>query len=274
MPLSSIIMNKYEIRVCSNAYLILDNNITVLGPEIDELRRGRMTKIKKLNRIVRFYEKILESKITYKEVIDFYQKLTNSIIDESLISELYNIYDKKDLKKALMCIYNNYNSSTKVLLISFIYNFISYELDKKIYIFRNNYFRQFVYINDDNCSKIEKQIHQDSLYYQRTKKVFNVEKIKQIVTSIVSDSSFAFIRKIYIFGSYAKGTNDKYSDVDLLLVVDNELDTIVIAPILKEILHLNYDMDTDVVPAVVGSLDDFDTSVIKHGILIYDRSYR
>lgn len=52
--------------------------------------------------------------------------------------------------------------------------------------------------------------------------VESTQKVDQIVRDYITDVSQYFkVNKVILFGSYAKGTNDKYSDLDIAIFSDS-----------------------------------------------------
>ena len=65
------------------------------------------------------------------------------------------------------------------------------------------------------CSIIKKNTE-----YKTLKKIFTIEKIKTIIENNSSYYKFFSIKKVYLFGSYAKGRNNGYSDIDLHVITN------------------------------------------------------
>lgn len=266
-----IFMNKYLIRVCTNALLLFKKDIQVLGNDIDLLRDGHKSNISELNKLFDIHCKITNEKtrVSCDDLVRFYEDITEEQLSHEIKVELNFIYSKKDIEKIFIFIINNINSDKKLLLLELLFNAISFEQYKKLYLFRSSYFDGYDYIDHFAYEKMCNIINKESDYYLEKKRKVTVDEIKNNLEEVIKKNSFDPIKKVYLFGSYAKGTNDEFSDVDLLLVFDDETDAIVLCPIIKDILKEDYEIDSDIVPAIDGQLDEFDLHAVEYGILIY-----
>ncbi len=70
--------------------------------------------------------------------------------------------------------------------------------------------------------------------------------IINIVKKYIKEASKKFnIKEVYIFGSYAKGTNDEESDIDIAIVLDENIDTI---DTMIELMILTQNIDLRIEP--------------------------
>lgn len=60
------------------------------------------------------------------------------------------------------------------------------------------------------------------------------------------------IKEVYIFGSYARGTNDEDSDIDLAVVIGEEFDTI---DLMIELMMLTKNIDLRIEPHPIKEKD-------------------
>ena len=61
------------------------------------------------------------------------------------------------------------------------------------------------------------------------------------------------IRKVYLYGSYARGDNDDYSDIDIVAIVDGKREELQdrLKAIWTQSARLGYDNDVIISPAVI-----------------------
>lgn len=265
-----IFMNKYLIRVCTNALLLFKKDIQVLGRNIDLLRGGHKSNISELNKLFDIHCKITNEKIgvSCDDLVSFYEDITEEQLSHEIKVELNFIYSKKDIEKIFIFIINNVNSDKKLLLLELLFNAISFEKYKKLYILRASYFDGYDYIDHFVYETMCNIIYKESVYYLQKKRTVSNDEIVNDVQEIIKKNSFDSIKKVYLFGSYAKGTNDEFSDADLLFIFDDETEAIVLCPIIKDILKEDYEIDCDIVPAIDGHLDEFDLHAVEYGSLI------
>ena len=98
--------------------------------------------------------------------------------------------------------------------------------------------------------------------FQKNEKIYTMEEITDIVAPVARRYG---VERIYVFGSYAKGTADEYSDVDFLIYPGlvkglryGELYTD-----LSEALEKGIDIVSNKVD------DDFKESIRNHMVLVY-----
>lgn len=79
------------------------------------------------------------------------------------------------------------------------------------------------------------------------------------------------IKLIYIFGSYAKSTNEKGSDLDIAVYLGNESDSLIKLDILYDLVGILNRDDIDLV--ILNKVDEIlKFQVIKHGKILYKES--
>lgn len=99
-------------------------------------------------------------------------------------------------------------------------------------------------------------------------KLLSFEQIRTLVLDVLSFRPQAF-KRVYLVGSYAKGTADKQSDIDLLVYAAKDSD-IGDLGYLQYVLSQKSGKDVDVIDAR-GASKSFLTSVSKGRILIYQK---
>lgn len=93
------------------------------------------------------------------------------------------------------------------------------------------------------------------------------------ITRLVNDAMRSRPAKVYLFGSYARGTATKYSDIDL--VVDSE-DKFLTLSIMGEIEYMcgnniDYKCQAITMSQLTKADDEFRRSVEKDMVLIYEK---
>lgn len=93
----------------------------------------------------------------------------------------------------------------------------------------------------------------------------SVDSIKEIVEPIAKEYG---IRRVYLFGSYAKGTATEDSDVDLLIETGRKMTLLGLSGMRQDVsqsLNLSVDLVT------MGALDDdFRASIEGSEVLLYE----
>ena len=79
--------------------------------------------------------------------------------------------------------------------------------------------------------------------------------IMDIVKRYIEEISKQFqIKAVYVFGSYAKGTNDQDSDIDIAIVVDSDIDTL---DLMVDLMMLTKNVDLRIEPHPI-KVNDFE----------------
>ena len=165
-------------------------------------------------------------------LLQSYYLLTNSLLDTQVVDNLLKIYyenidNSVYYLTSLIHLYIIENIKNRNIEYAFIISeFIFLKKNKTLLIPREFIFdsyNQIVCKND--FSKLivllfEMEYHIDNNY----KCVYNrneiIEKIKLYKEYLIDTF---YIRKLYLFGSFAKGTNNENSDVDFLVILDQSL---------------------------------------------------
>lgn len=75
-----------------------------------------------------------------------------------------------------------------------------------------------------------------------------------IVNKYINEISKKFIiKEVYIFGSYAKGTNNEDSDIDVAVILESNIDTI---DLMIELMMLTQNIDLRIEPHPI-KINDF-----------------
>ena len=81
------------------------------------------------------------------------------------------------------------------------------------------------------------------------------DDIIDIVKKYIAEISKKFeIKSVYLFGSYAKGTNNQDSDIDVAIVLDSNIDTI---DLMIDLMILTQNIDLRIEPHPIKE-DDFE----------------
>jgi len=101
------------------------------------------------------------------------------------------------------------------------------------------------------------------------------EEIKKELDKFVEYiSSFTGVLQIYLFGSYANGEPRKTSDIDLMIIVENDLDPFQTAYEIRRGLT-DTDLELDIVVNQIAAFEkasensSFQRSVKENGVLLY-----
>ncbi|MBR0351114.1 MAG: nucleotidyltransferase domain-containing protein [Clostridia bacterium] len=79
--------------------------------------------------------------------------------------------------------------------------------------------------------------------------------IMNIVKRYIEEISKQFqIKAVYVFGSYAKGTNNQDSDIDIAIVLDSDIDTL---DLMVDLMMLTQNIDLRIEPHPI-KVNDFE----------------
>lgn len=81
----------------------------------------------------------------------------------------------------------------------------------------------FLFKKTNDFTEVVKKAYKISKHLLEEKPQYTVLQVKTFLNKIILEGSFVFsnIYKIILYGSLAKGTNKNYSDVDLLIIFNN-----------------------------------------------------
>lgn len=263
-------LKKYLCRVVSNSFQII-SNVMVLGDEIEKLKSNNESGLVLLDAIYNFHNMILlkKGRIDVIRILNNFYSFTGLKVNDSNRNEIIKSFGRERVIDLMLLLANlSIKDSRYILLMEMLVNTLAYKNDGLFYIFRISFF-DYDHYERVIIEKIYSNIKETSFNYLREKKVFTLDDIKRNVLSLKEKlESKIKINEIYLFGSYAKGTNDKYSDVDLLFKLENNNNSKLIQKLIKNEFKEKYDMETDI---VIMSLppDEFDKSMMDSGIRIF-----
>ena len=98
--------------------------------------------------------------------------------------------------------------------------------------------------------------------------MLNVQEIKAVIESVVKNTK---VRRVVLFGSYARGTASEYSDIDLFMNSNGEITGLAFFE-LKAKIEDAFGMEVDLFP----DLDVIPGSRVAHqinesGVVVYER---
>ncbi len=85
------------------------------------------------------------------------------------------------------------------------------------------------------------------------------------------ESGFIPVKEIYLYGSYAHGTPDEWSDIDIAVITDRDLDFESLIEIEAKVRMFARKIDIRIEPLIFTPSDElgFVESEVKKGIRIY-----
>ena len=98
--------------------------------------------------------------------------------------------------------------------------------------------------------------------------IINMPDINEIQKAIIPIAHFYGVKKLYLFGSYAKGTANEGSDIDLLIEKGKPMSLLKLSGMrqkVQEALNLSVDLLT-----TTGIGDDFRNEIAGTEILLYE----
>ena len=107
------------------------------------------------------------------------------------------------------------------------------------------------------------------MYYDLTK-IYTLAEIKQKIISYLKNNPFYPIKKIVLFGSYARNEADGISDIDLIVLNSPDfvkLKTVQFASELKELFQKDIDL---FIEKNINKSSSFYKNIEKEGITIYE----
>lgn len=263
-------LKKYFCRVVSNSYQII-SNVMVLGDEIEKLKSSKESGLVLLDAIYKFHNMILlkKGRLDVVQILNNFYSFTGLKVNSTSRDEIIKSYGREKVIDLMLLLADlSTEDSRYILLMEMLVNTLVYKNDGFLYIFRVSFF-DYEYYDRTIIEKIYSKIKEISFNYLREKKIFTLNEIKRNVLSLKDRiESKIKVNEIYLFGSYARGTNDKYSDVDLLFKLESNNNSKLIQKLLRNEFKEKYDMETDI---VIMSLppDEFDERMINSGIRIF-----
>lgn len=216
----------------------------------------------------------MNQSFTEELITNAYYLLTYNILEETLAKEIISIYyqnidNSAHYLSVLIHMYIMRNIKEKNVEFAFlISNYILYKIDKVLimpYEFIFDEYRQAV-ISEDLPKLMRIFYEVEIINYEKRPCRYTKDEIILIIKKEKAILKEQFkIKKLYLFGSYAKKRNLCKSDIDLLVVFENDLINIERKELtndLKEYLMKLYDCDVDLLDFSYA-LNTFDKSQME-----------
>lgn len=98
-------------------------------------------------------------------------------------------------------------------------------------------------------------------------KIYSIEEIKEILQGILKNYS---VKKAILFGSYAKNTPTKNSDIDLLIDSNGKIKGLKFYAVM-DIIREKFDKDVDVIDTTeIDKGSAIEKEIRKTGVVVYE----
>lgn len=264
-------MNKKIVcRIVINSYISFGTE-NVLSSEVKLLRAGKDTRIDMLNRLMNIHNKIIlgDINVNFDYLITFIKN--NFDVD---LKENYNSYIKilraytrgkyNEIINEIMQTYDN--SIYKIVIAELITNLVLFKNEKRMLLFRFKTLEELANRDNQNTDYI-KVLEKETYPYLLIKKVLSKTEIREIISYVKSSlNNYIEIYNIKIFGSYALGTEDKNSDLDIYAETNDNVIPFVLLNI-KDGVFKKYNIFVDIIMHKSGTdYDDFERDLMKYAI--------
>lgn len=203
---------------------------------------------------------------------------------DTYFASLEKVYVKenKDPIKILMHILSNHSFiEYSYVLGSLLFNNLVFNDKREIVVFLPHLKTKAIDIatkgNYDEFEKFIDNVRFQNKEYYAEKKLYKLEEIRTLANEIDQKLlDFLMIRKIYLYGSYARETETIYSDLDFLLVTDNQsFDNNLTRSLLGTEFRRVFGKYLDIsVIDVHEKINRFDLSILIEGIPVLDNTLR
>ncbi|MBO4815811.1 MAG: nucleotidyltransferase domain-containing protein [Clostridia bacterium] len=101
-----------------------------------------------------------------------------------------------------------------------------------------------------------------------TKKIYSIKDIKKILKEIFSNTD---VEKAILFGSYAKNTQTKNSDIDILIDSDGKIKGLKFFAII-DIIREKFDKEVDVIEKCeIEKNSRIEKEIEETGVVVYEK---
>lgn len=101
-----------------------------------------------------------------------------------------------------------------------------------------------------------------------TTKIYSIEDIKEMLNEVLSKTE---VEKAILFGSYAKNTPTKVSDIDILIDSKGKIKGLKFFAII-DMIKEKFDKDVDVIEkAEITKNSKIEKEIEKTGVVVYER---
>lgn len=255
----------------------IDKHIVI---ELDNFLDGKTSELtsEDLISLFKILEMIKKNKdISFEFVSELYNILFPSVIKENFKSsdtELILTAMNKDindktfdttLSTTLCCVsLEKFNCAFAIIFTNVVY----YLIYKKILFIPFYYIKdleKYILLGKRNIFiNLIKQIEDLNRRYLKIKKVLSLAEIKDLIKTVPKyQLKLLNIKYIYIYGSYAKQTNNQFSDIDMHIVLENDTYNLdVSAYNIKEYFDKLFDVPVDVRTTVYNKWYDSKYDVV------------
>lgn len=160
------------------------------------------------------------------------------------------------------------------IMLTLIFNNISYLENKELYViflftekelYKRSYKSKKVFFN------YFKLILEENKKYNVKNIIYEIAEIKNIIsTTSTKQISFYGIKKIYLYGSYVKKTNNEFSDIDLIIFSDiSDINLDICETLLCEYFEQKFKSSCDIhIHINSRRLTSFERNIMKNSILL------
>jgi|GEM_PF-3982001 len=177
------------------------------------------------------YGELIETKEKFYELFyKIYPSQPREYFSLENFEDLQNTYKEKSRNATEIMMYilaNQCFDNFSYVLASILYNNIIYQNEKRIIVFHPNHKEKAISIaTNGSVSEFAKFIEEITLQnqdYYAIKKPYSLEDVRELIKKIDYNLiEFLKVKKIYLFGSFARNTETIYSDLDFLIITDSQ----------------------------------------------------
>ncbi|MCM1130988.1 MAG: nucleotidyltransferase domain-containing protein [Roseburia sp.] len=263
-------IRKLLCRIVSNCFVSITGIIT-LNDEIDALRNYKPSGRLQLDQIMHLHEYIIDrvGNIILDDLLKKIEEISGFDLkkDITLYLDIYRAFTQQRYNELIKIIfYSTIPSKYKILYLECIFNTMYYKENKSMILFRPSYLDDiYRVIKSDKDFVLDLKLVTD--YYATPRRLLEESDIESIVKNIYSEfKSYITFGNIYYYGSYAKGTQDIYSDLDLFI----EIESYTVLPSIIDTMIINFikdkfDVDLDIALHFKGKeYDAFDLKALSY----------
>lgn len=226
--------------ICKNVFYICKLCKNIIPKErIDKIANDEIKcitneeiMIKRLVNAINYIFCNINQKFCEEIINQSYFLLTNNLLDKDIANRIVSMYyenidNSVYYLTSLIHLFIINNITNRTIEYAFIISeWIMVKKNKTLIIPRD--FTHYDYekaISSNNFSLLIRVIFEmEYIINNRCPCKYTRNEIIQKIKEIKNDLIIKFnIRKLYLFGSFAKGTNDKNSDIDFLVIIDDTL---------------------------------------------------
>ncbi len=262
-------IRKILCRIVSNCYASFSGKVCK-DKEVANLRNNCITENENLDTLMEIHEKIISKEgIKIDELLDDIYRISKYDVkkDVSLYIDLFRVSSSNKYNELIKVIYySKIPNKLKLLYLETIFNNIYFKEYKEMLLFRPYYLETIKRVIKSNKNFVT-DLKKLTDYYITKRKIISLEEIEKIGIEINKTlKQFIKFGNIYYFGSYAKGTQDIYSDLDLFIEVEetNVLPSMIDAMIMNHIKNV-FDVDLDVSIHFIGKdYNEFEQEILSY----------